>query len=147
MTGRSDKAAKKEKGFPGTLGGWAKKEGKILQFHKNQNIRKEEAVMLKIRLFCANGMSTSLLVKKMEEAAKERGKEVDIKAYPILDMERLIGEADVALLGPQVGYQLGKAKEICEAKAVPVDVIPMADYGMCNGMNVLRFAFKLATGK
>ncbi len=28
--------------------------------------------MLKIRLFCANGMSTSLLVKKMEEAAKEK---------------------------------------------------------------------------
>ena len=98
--------------------------------------------MLKIRLFCANGMSTSLLVKKMEEAAKEKGKEVDIKA-----MERLIGEADVALLGPQVGYQLAKSKEICGAAGVPVDVIPMADYGMCNGMNVLRFAFKLAAGK
>ena len=91
-----------------------------------------------------DGMSTSLLVKKMEEAAKEKGKEVDIKAYPILDMERLIGEADVALLGPQVGYQLAKSKEICGAAGVPVDVIPMADYGMCNGMNVLRFAFKLA---
>ena len=110
--------------------------------------------MLRIRLFCANGMSTSLLVKKMEEAAKEKGKEVDIKAYPILDMERpildmerLIGEADVALLGPQVGYQLAKSKEICGAAGVPVDVIPMADYGMCNGMNVLRFAFKLAAGK
>ena len=64
-----------------------------------------------------------------------------------LDIERLIGEADVALLGPQVGYQLSKAKEICGAKGVPVDVIPMADYGMCNGMSVLRFAFKLATGK
>lgn len=103
--------------------------------------------MLRIRLFCANGMSTSLLVKKMEEAAKEKGKEVDIKAYPILEMERLIKEADVALLGPQVGYQLAKAKEICEPSGVPVDVIPMADYGMCNGMNVLRFAFKLAAGK
>lgn len=103
--------------------------------------------MLKIRLFCANGMSTSLLVKKMEEAAKEKGKEADIKAYPILDMERLVGEADVALLGPQVGYQLSKAKEICGPKGVPVDVIPMADYGMCNGMNVLKFAFQLAQGK
>lgn len=103
--------------------------------------------MLKIRLFCANGMSTSLLVKKMEDAAKEKGKDVDIKAYPILDMERLVGEADVALLGPQVGYQLSKAKEICGGKGVPVDVIPMADYGMCNGMNVLKFAFQLAAGK
>ena len=103
--------------------------------------------MLKIRLFCAKGMSTSLLVKKMEEAAKEKGKKADIKAYPILDMERLVGEADVALLGPQVGYQLSKAKEICGPKGVPVDVIPMADYGMCNGMNVLKFAFQLAQGK
>ena len=103
--------------------------------------------MLKIRLFCANGMSTSLLVKKMEEAALEKGKEVDIKAYPILDMERLADEADVALLGPQVGYQIAKAKEICGPKGVTVDVIPMADYGMCNGLNVLKFAFKLAADK
>ena len=50
--------------------------------------------MLRIRLFCANGMSTSLLVKKMEEAAKEKGKEVDIKAYPILDMERMWRSSD-----------------------------------------------------
>jgi PTS system cellobiose-specific IIB component len=93
-----------------------------------------------IRLFCAAGMSTSLLVKKMEEAAKEKGKDADIAAYPFTDM-------DVALLGPQVGYQLARAKEICDPKGVPVDVIPMQDYGMCNGMNVLKFAYKLAKNK
>ena len=43
-----------------------------------------------IRLFCAAGMSTSLLVKKMEEAAKEKGKDADIAAYPFTDMERMI---------------------------------------------------------
>ena len=95
-----------------------------------------------IRLFCAAGMSTSLLVKKMEEAAKEKGKDADIAAYPFTDMERMIEGVDVALLGPQVGYQLGRAKEICNPKGVPVDVIPMQDYGMCNGMNVLKFAYK-----
>ena len=31
-----------------------------------------------IRLFCAAGMSTSLLVKKMEEAAKEKGKQAKV---------------------------------------------------------------------
>lgn len=86
-----------------------------------------------IRLFCAAGMSTSLLVKKMEEAAKEKGKDVDIVAYPFTEMERVIEGVDVALLGPQVGYQLARAKEICDPKGVPVDVIPMQDYGMCNG--------------
>ena len=67
-----------------------------------------------IRLFCAAGMSTSLLVKKMEEAAKEKGKDVDIVAYPFTEMERVIEGVDVALLGPQVGYQLARAKEICD---------------------------------
>ncbi len=69
-----------------------------------------------IRLFCAAGMSTSLLVKKMEEAAKEKGKDADIAAYPFTDMERMIEGVDVALLGPQVGYQLARAKEICDPK-------------------------------
>ena len=73
-----------------------------------------------IRLFCAAGMSTSLLVKKMEEAAKEKGKDADIAAYPFTDMERMIEGVDVALLGPQVGYQLARAKEICDPKGVPV---------------------------
>ena len=76
-----------------------------------------------------------------------KGKDADIAAYPFTDMERMIEGADVALLGPQVGYQLARAKEICDPKGVPVDVIPMQDYGMCNGMNVLKFAYKLAKNK
>ena len=78
---------------------------------------------------------------------KEKGKDVDIVAYPFTEMERVIEGVDVALLGPQVGYQLARAKEICDPKGVPVDVIPMQDYGMCNGMNVLKFAYKLAKNK
>ena len=100
-----------------------------------------------IRLFCAAGMSTSLLVSKMQEAAKEKGKDADIAAFPIAEMERLSGDIDVALLGPQVGFQLDKDKQICDPKGIHVAVIPMADYGMCNGMNVLKFAYKLAKNK
>ena len=100
-----------------------------------------------IRLFCAAGMSTSMLVNKMREAAKEKGKDDDIVAYPISELEAKIDECDVALLGPQVGFQLDNAKKICEPKGVPVDVIPSADYGMVNGMAVLKFAHKLAAGK
>ena len=39
----------------------------------NEKKIREETIMV-IRLFCAAGMSTSLLVKKMEEAAKEKRK-------------------------------------------------------------------------
>ena len=100
--------------------------------------------MVTIRLFCAAGMSTSLLVNKMKESAKTKGIEVDIEAFPEAQMDKHLDDVNVVLLGPQVGYTLGKAKKICDPKGIPVDVIPMVDYGMMNGEKVLEFALKLA---
>lgn len=100
--------------------------------------------MVTIRLFCAAGMSTSLLVNKMKEAAKVKGIEVDIEAFPEGQMEKHLAGVDIALLGPQIGYTIGKAKKICEPLRIPVEVIPMIDYGMMNGGKVLDFALKLA---
>lgn len=99
--------------------------------------------MIKIRLFCNAGMSTSLLVEKMKKAAVEKGIEIDIMAFPFNEIDRKLEGIDVALLGPQVGYMLKKAKEICGKQNIPVEVIPMQDYGMCNGANVLAYAEKL----
>lgn len=96
--------------------------------------------MLVIRLFCNQGMSTSLLVTKMKEAALKQGVEVDIAAHPANEMENRLDGVDCALLGPQVGYLKSKAAKICEEKGVPLDVIPMIDYGTCNGEKVLDFA-------
>ena len=70
-----------------------------------------------------------------------------IRDIPIAEIDRMTDGIDVALLGPQVGFQLEKAKKICEPKGIPVAVIPMTDYGMCNGMNVLKFAYQLAKNK
>ena len=100
--------------------------------------------MITIRLFCAAGMSTSLLVNKMKAAAKGKGIDADIEAFPEGQMDKHLDNVNVALLGPQVGYTLGKAKKICDVKGIPVDVIPMVDYGMMNGEKVLEFALKLA---
>jgi len=100
--------------------------------------------MVTIKLFCASGMSTSVLVNKMKEAAKAKGIEAEIVAFPESQMDRHLDSMDVALLGPQVGYTLGKAKGLCEPKGIPVEVIPMVDYGMMNGAKVLELALKLA---
>jgi PTS system cellobiose-specific IIB component len=99
--------------------------------------------MVTIKLFCASGMSTSVLVSKMKEAAKTKGVEAEIVAFPESQMDRHLDSMDVALLGPQVGYTLGKAKKLCEPKGIPVEVIPMVDYGMMNGAKVLDFALNL----
>ena len=100
--------------------------------------------MIRIKLFCASGMSTSVLVSKMREAAKTKGVECEINAYPESQIDQHLDSMDVALLGPQVGYTLPKAKQTCGAVGVPVDVIPMQDYGMMNGEKVLDFAIKIA---
>ena len=58
-------------------------------------------------------------------------------------MDKHLDSMDVALLGPQVGYTLGKAKKLCDPKGIPVEVIPMVDYGMMNGAKVLDLALNL----
>lgn len=100
--------------------------------------------MIKIALFCAAGMSTSMLVNKMRTAAEQKGIEVHIDAYPESSLNKKLEEGiDVALLGPQVRFKLNSAKAACEPKGVPVAVIDISDYGMMNGAKVLEDTLKL----
>jgi len=98
---------------------------------------------MKIKLFCSAGMSTSMLVVKMEAAAKARGLEAEIAAFPEATLDLETNDCDIALLGPQVRFMLKKAQEICEPKGIPVAVIDMRDYGMMNGEKVLDAALAL----
>ena len=99
--------------------------------------------MVTIKLFCASGMSTSVLVNKMKDAAKAKGVEAEIAAFPESQMDKHLDSMDVALLGPQVGYRLSNAKSLCDPKGIPVEVIPMLVYGMMNGAKVLDLALSL----
>ena len=100
--------------------------------------------MKKILLCCAAGMSTSLLVTKMQQAAQETGIESKIWAVSVEDLQSNLKEGlDVVLLGPQIRYKLNDVKKICTEANVPTDVINMVDYGSMNGKNVLKFALNL----
>ena len=99
--------------------------------------------MIKVRLFCAAGFSTGMLVNNIKTAAEKRGVALDIEACAQNAIEKEINGIDVALLGPQVGYTLAKSKAICDAQGVKIDVIPMADYGMLDGEKVLDLALNL----
>lgn len=91
--------------------------------------------MRKIVLVCAAGMSTSMLVKKMQEAAADSGYETEIAAYPIGEVDRVGQGADIILLGPQVRFQLKSVKE--KFPNTPVESIDMAAYGMMDGKKVI----------
>ena len=83
--------------------------------------------MYKILLVCNAGMSTSMLVQRMEKAATEKGIEAEIIALPITDALSKMDDWDVVMLGPQVRHEL--------------------DYGMMNGEKVLEAAIKVIDAK
>ena len=103
--------------------------------------------MIKILLACSAGMSTSLLVTKMEAAAKESGIEAKIWAISEANIDKEVQNTDVILLGPQVRFMLNKATEIAKPYNVPVEVINMMHYGTCNGKAVLDRAIELVASK
>ncbi|AEB06642.1 phosphotransferase system lactose/cellobiose-specific IIB subunit [Coriobacterium glomerans PW2] len=93
--------------------------------------------MSKIMLACAAGMSTSMLVGKMQRAAEALGIDVEIIAVAANDVDaKLASERpDVLMLGPQVRFMKG---EIQAKTEIPVSVIDMKDYGRMNGEAVLK---------
>lgn len=94
--------------------------------------------MYRIMLCCSAGMSTSLLVKKMVEAAEDKGIEVSIDAYSVAEFDEQVGNYQVVLLGPQVKYLLTDLRKRAESHGVTVETINPMDYGMQNGEKVLE---------
>ena len=93
--------------------------------------------MKKILLVCSAGMSTSLLVTKMQSAAKEKGIEIEISALPVAECSSVIDTVDIVLLGPQVRFQKPQVEKLVNGR-IPVDVIDMRLYGTMNGKAILE---------
>ena len=99
--------------------------------------------MKKIMLCCAAGMSTSMLVQKMRAEAEKRALAVEINAYPVAEIESMLPQADVVLLGPQVQFEAARLTAIAAPQGKAVAVIDMMDYGMMRGEQVLDKALAL----
>lgn len=98
-----------------------------------------------IMLVCSAGMSTSLLVTKMEKAAAARDMEAEIFAVSASDADNNLESKtiDVVLLGPQVRFMKAQFEKKLADKDIPLEVINMQDYGMMNGEKVLERAIEL----
>lgn len=101
---------------------------------------------MRIMLACCAGMSTSLVVSKMQEAAAEQGKDYKIWAVEQGQIEEELGNFDVLLLGPQVRHIMRKVKKIV-GDDLPVDVIDARSYGRCDGAAVVAQAEQMMEGK
>lgn len=99
---------------------------------------------MNIYLVCNAGMSTSIVVKKMQEAAEKQNlSDIHIEAFSVEILNQKATEADVVMLGPQIRHMLSEVNKIIGGKC-PVDVMDMRDYGTLRGDKILAKALKLA---
>ena len=93
--------------------------------------------MKNIMLVCAAGMSTSLVVNKMQEEAEKQNIEAKIWAVGESEVRNHYENADIILLGPQVRFLEKKIKEIVDG-SLEIVVMNMQDYGMVNGAKIFN---------
>lgn len=99
---------------------------------------------MKILLVCAGGMSTGLLMKKMQAYWAEQGVELKITAVGLGEYEDVYKDYDIIMVGPQVGYRL---KQIKENTGLPCETIQSFDYAVANCPNIMKLANKLYSQK
>ena len=97
-------------------------------------------------------MSTSLLISKMKDAAKERGEEVEINALAIAECSSIINEADILailvvfLIARNVAKTLKSDDLLAGLTAASVYFIIYSDYNVVDGVNNLSTKFMHAQG-
>ena len=90
---------------------------------------------MKIMLICAGGMSTSILMKKMEKWGQDNNVDLEVEAYGLSSYEDNFSGYDCALLGPQISY---KFDEIKGKINIPMEQIASYDYAIGNVENIMK---------
>lgn len=97
--------------------------------------------MKKILLVCSAGMSTSILVKKMQDEILSRSLDIEIDAIPEADVKNQ-KDFSIIMLGPQVRFLKSKFDHL-EKEGIPVVIIDSIKYGRMDGKSVLDDALAL----
>lgn len=95
--------------------------------------------MMKILLVCAAGMSTSLLVRKIQKAMPNENVNWVVASQPAENLDMYIDDYDVILLGPQISHRLGGFRKEYAHKHKIIELLNYVDYGLGNGENIIRF--------
>lgn len=95
---------------------------------------------MKILLVCAGGLSTSMLMQKMEKYASANGIDLKISAKGAAEYAEFCKDYDIILLGPQISYQKDKIEK--ESK-MPIMTIAPYDYAIGNSANIFKEVNKI----
>ncbi len=95
---------------------------------------------MRILLCCNAGMSSSILVKKMEEVARENNEDIQVKAVASAAIKDEVGKWDVCLVGPQLIFAVENIKS---QLSIPVVAIEARTYALADGKKALDLAKSL----
>lgn len=95
---------------------------------------------LRILLVCSAGMSTSMLVKKMQDYCRKIGLNYEIEAMSSAMGKPQLDQWDICLIGPQVSYIANEFKSVTK---IPVEIIPSQIYALGKGDKAIEFTHKI----
>ncbi|MBO0779517.1 MAG: PTS sugar transporter subunit IIB [Ktedonobacteraceae bacterium] len=103
--------------------------------------------MLQVLIVCSWGMSTSLLVESMLEAAKARQIELEVEALSAGEYAGRVDECDVVLIAPQIRHLRKSIEKLAMEVSKPVALIEPFHYATMNGEAVLDQVLSLLPDK
>lgn len=95
----------------------------------------------RVLMFCALGMSSSLLATKTMEAAKEEGADLEMRLLSAAQAaiynfrERPV---DLVLVAPQARFQKRSIAKAAGSYGIPVEDIDTVTYGMVDGKKLFE---------
>lgn len=104
----------------------------------------------RVLMFCAGGMSSSLLAVKTMEAAKDKGVELDIKLLSAAEAALYNFRehpVDLVLVAPQARFMKRSIDKAAEACGIPVEVIDTVTFGMVDGKKLFEQVARVLQAK
>ena len=101
--------------------------------------------MLRIIIVCSWGMSTSLLVDSMQNAAVQMHITLIVEALSAGEFAARVEECDVVLIAPQIRHLRKSIEKLAHSVGKPVALIEPFHYATMNGKAVLEQAIQLQT--
>lgn len=98
-----------------------------------------------IVIVCTLGMSSSMLISKMQQYIYESNLPVKILAISSEEALKYVSshQVDLVLLSPQVRFLKNEFVETLTNRPTKVETINMSDYGLLDSRNILKQAFQL----
>ncbi|WP_376794862.1 PTS sugar transporter subunit IIB [Thermogemmatispora sp.] len=94
--------------------------------------------MIRVLIVCSWGMSTSLLVESMLEAAAARNYTLSVEALSAGEYMDRLDECDVVLIAPQIRHLRKSIEKLAQEAGKPVALIEPFHYATMNGEAVLE---------